>query len=251
MKRERNKRRRLKLIICYDGTDFVGWQRQKNGRTVQETLQQAFHQLLGQRVQIIGAGRTDSGVHAVGQGAHVDIRSRMPIRTIHRALNALLPADIVVRSVKGVPAGFHARYSVRSKWYRYSIWNHPIRPLLERHGVLHIPMPLRVSAMQRASRLLQGRHDFRALRSTGGSASTTVRTLRTLRVQREGALLWIDAKADGFLYHMVRRIVGLLMEVGRGKVAPKEIPLLLKGKSHCVPPTAPAKGLCLMEVKYG
>ena len=238
-------------MIAYDGTRFVGWQRQKNGRSVQETLEQTFRQLLREKVQVTGAGRTDSGVHAEGQVAHADIRSPIPTQILHRALNALLPEDLLVRSVQVVPNRFHARYSARSKWYRYTLWNHPLRPLLERDRVHHVPTPLNLRAMKRATRLLQGRHDFRSFGSKGGTVSTTVRHLRELSIRKEGARILIDARADGFLYHMFRRICGLLLGVGKGRVAPKEIPLLLRGESRWIPPTAPAKGLCLMEVRYG
>jgi len=236
--------------LAYDGTDFVGWQRQKNGRTVQEVLERTFRKILQEDVHVTGAGRTDSGVHAKGQVAHLAIRSSMPIPVLQQALNAILPPDILVRSIRVVPAGFHARYSVKSKWYRYQIWNSPLRPLFERPWVFHFPKRLNVARMKRAAKLLQGRHDFRPFRSTGSVNGSTSRSLKSLTLQKKGPLIWIDAKADGFLYHMVRRIVGLLLEVGKGSVPLQEIPSLLKGKSALVPPTAPARGLCLMEVHY-
>ena len=238
-------------MIAYDGTRFVGWQRQKNGRSVQQTLEQAFHQLLGKKLQVSGAGRTDSGVHAEGQVAHADIRSPMPLQIIQRGLNALLPEEVLVYSVQAVPARFHARYSARSKWYRYTLWNHPLRPLSERDRVHHVPTPLNIRAMKRAARLLEGRHDFHAFGSAGSTVSSTVRHLTKLSVRKDGEKILIDAHADGFLYHMLRRICGFLLEVGKGRVSSKEIPQLLKGKSRWIPPTAPAKGLCLMEVRYG
>ena len=238
-------------MIAYDGTRFVGWQRQKNGRSVQETLEQTFRHLLREKVQVTGAGRTDSGVHAEGQVVHADIRSPMPVQIIHRALNALLPEDLLVRSVQVVPNRFHARYSARSKWYRYTLWNHPLRPISDRNRMHHVPAYLNLRAMKRAARLLQGRHDFRSFGSAGGTVSSTVRHLTKFGIRKDGERILIDARADGFLYHMFRRICGLLLEVGKGKVTPKEIPLLLKGKSRWIPPTAPAKGLCLMEVRYG
>lgn len=225
--------RRLRLVVAYDGTDFVGWQRQKRGRTVQKTLEQALREILGRRVPVTGAGRTDSGVHAQGQAAHIEVASRMPPAELQRALNALLPADVSVRSVRPVGRRFHARYSAKSKWYRYTIWNDPVRPALERRQVAYISSPLDLRAMQRAAGLLRRARDFRAF----GSRGSPIRRLKQLRIRKEGSRIFIDVRADGFLYHMVRRIAGFLIEAGRGRVTP-------------IPPTAPAKGLCLMEVRY-
>ncbi|MBI3615211.1 MAG: tRNA pseudouridine(38-40) synthase TruA [Candidatus Omnitrophica bacterium] len=227
----------LKLILAYEGTRFAGWQRQKAKRTVQATLEYVFQKILNERVGVVGAGRTDSGVHAQGQVAHVKIDSPLPAKIIHRALNALLPEDIVVHSVRLAADGFHARYGAISKWYRYTIWNQPDRPLFDRATVLHIRQPLDLRAMQRAARALRGRRDFKAFHSSGRPVASTRRTLHSLTVRSNRGVIWIDAKADGFLYHMVRRITGLLIETG-------------KGKTSLIPPTAPAKGLCLMKVRY-
>ena len=187
---------------------------------------------------MIGAGRTDSGVHACGQIAHATIAGARTCSCpqLHRALNAVLPEEIVFRSIRWAPRTFHARYCAVSKWYRYTLWNHPVRPLFERARVLHVPAPLDLAAMRRAARGLIGRRDFRAFHSSGRPVGSTVRHLRRLTISKQGPRLHIDAEADGFLYHMVRRIVGLLLEVGKGKEPPR------------IPPTAPAKGLCLMKV---
>ena len=152
-------------------------------------------------------------------------------------MNALLPEDIVIRSIQSAPAGFHAQYSAKAKTYRYTIWNRPIRPLFNRSQVLHIPQPLDTKAMRKAARLLEGRRDFRAFQSSGRPARSTVRTLHSLRVRTNQGIITIEAEADGFLYHMVRRIAGLLIDIG-------------KGKTPLIPPTAPAKGLCLIKVQY-
>ena len=231
-------KRLLRLTIAYEGTGFAGWQRQKNARTVQAVLEQAFRQILQEKTGIVGAGRTDAGVHAQGQVAHAAIRSRMPLSKLHRALNAVLPEDVLVRSLRPAPQGFHARYRAKSKWYRYTIWNDPIRPLIERRRALHVPARLDLGAMRRGARRLLGRRDFRAFHSSGRSVASTVRTLKRLSVWKEGKFLFIDAEADGFLYHMVRRIAGLLLEAGKGKPPPP------------IPPSAPARGLCLMQVHY-
>ena len=226
------------MTLAYDGSRFAGWQRQKNRRTVQAVLEEALHKLSGSRVRVTGAGRTDSGVHAQGQVAHAAIRSTLPLKTLHRALNALLPEDIVIRSIQSAPAGFHSQYQAKAKTYRYTIWNRPTRPLFNRSQVLHIPQPLDVKAMRKAARLLEGRRDFRAFCSSGRPVRSTVRTLHSLKVRTKQGTITIEAEADGFLYHMVRRIAGLLIEIGKGKGAPH------------IPPTAPAKGLCLMKVRY-
>lgn len=242
--------RLLKLVIAYDGTHFVGWQRQKNARTVQETAEKAFRQILGARVSLVGAGRTDSGVHAEGQVAHVKIRSTLSPRILHRALNAILPEDVLIRSVEIAPRGFHARYSAKSKRYHYRIWNQPLRPLFDRTRLLHIPSALNIPRMKRVARSLQGRHDFRAFHSSGRPIASTIRTLRSLTIKTRQGVISIEAEADGFLYHMVRRIVGLLIEVGKGKIPPSSVCSLLNGTHRLIAPTAPAKGLSLLHVRY-
>ncbi len=227
----------LKLVISYEGTHFVGWQTQKNGRTVQETLEQALRQLTGKPVPVTGAGRTDSGVHAEGQVAHAKVASRLSLPEIQKALNAILPHDILVRSVEIAPARFHARYSAKSKWYRYQIWNDPVRPLSGRERMVHLAERLDLGLMRRAARPLIGRRDFKKFASSGGSVRTTVRTL-SLKITRKGPLVTLDFRANGFLYHMARRIAGFLIEIGKGKPAP------------AIPPTAAARGLCLISVQY-
>lgn len=235
--------RTLRLRVVYDGTRFAGWQTQNGVRTVQSTLEQALRQILQERVRVVGAGRTDSGVHAEGQVAHVTIRSPMPLPRLQRALNAVLPEDLAVRSVQRAPAGFHARYGAAGKWYRYTIWNNPIRPVFERDHLLHIPGALDLKAMRRAARRLRGRHDFRSFHSTGRPVASTVRTLHRLSILRCGKRIEIHAEADGFLYHMVRRMVGRLLQVGKGSVRPAHA-------FDTAAPTAPARGLCLMRVRY-
>ena len=240
----------LKLTLSYDGTQFAGWQRQKNHRTVQQTVEEALGQITGQKVTVLGAGRTDSGVHAKGQVAHAVVSAKLSPKIILKALNAVLPSDLIVQSVRPVPHNFHARYDAVSKRYRYTIWNRPERPLFERAYLHHVRYPLDVQAMRRAARLLQGRRDFKIFHSSGRHVSSTVRNLKKLSIKTEKGIIQIDAEADGFLYHMVRRITGLLIDVGKGTLAPSSIPAILQRRRKATPPTAPAKGLCLMRVRY-
>ncbi len=242
--------RKLKLEVAYDGSRFSGWQRQSSARSVQETLEEALKKLTGKRTRVIGAGRTDSGVHAQQQVAHVTLSEKLPPRILLRALNAILPEDVAVLSVKKAPLDFHAIASAKKKHYRYTIWNKPIRPVFDRDNLLHVPGKLNLTAMRKTAQLLKGKHDFRAFHSSGRPISSTVRTLSTLTVRSKNGLIRIDAQADGFLYHMVRRIVGLLLETGRGKLPASSARDLLKGNSRFIAPTAPAKGLCLIKVFY-
>ena len=242
--------RTIVLTLAYEGTNFLGWQRQKNARTVQAVLEDALQQILGKPVKVTGAGRTDSGVHAEAQVAHAAIRSAMPLKTLHRALNAVLPEDLLVLSLKTAPSNFHARYSATRKRYRYVIWNRPHRPLFDRTRLTYVSTPLDLKKMRQAARLLRGRHDFKAFHSAGRPARSTRRTLSSLTLRAQNGMLVIEAEADGFLYHMVRRIAGLLLEVGKGQWEPEVVRDLLAGKNSVIPPTAPAKGLCLAKIWY-
>ena len=200
---------------------------------------------------LIGAGRTDAGVHAEGQVAHVRVNHPMPTRTLLRALNATLPEDVVVRSIRIAPATFHAQYTAAAKRYRYTLWNKPTRPMAHRERMLHVSAPLDLKAMRRAARLLKGRHNFRAFYTDGRLAEDTLRTLRSLTIRSEkNGVIQITAEADGFLYHMVRRIAGLLLDIGKGKHPPTIVRKILRGRGSAIAHTAPAKGLCLMEVIY-
>lgn len=228
----------LRFLIAYDGTRYGGWQRQRNAPTVQAKLETALRRLTGRRVVVIGAGRTDAGVHAWGQVAHATVVTRLPPRVLRQALNALLPPDILVRRVTQAPSTFHAQFQAARKWYRYRIATGPVRPLFDRPYVHYVPQPLDLAAMQRAARRWRGRHDFRAFHSAGRTVADTRRTISTLRLAQRGRELRVDIEADGFLYHMVRRMVGALLLVGQGKPLP------------AIAPTAPARGLCLMRVTY-
>jgi tRNA pseudouridine38-40 synthase len=240
--------RRLLAIIEYDGTDFEGFQIQKRRRTVQGELEKALRQITGEKIRVTGAGRTDTGVHAAGLGAHFDTTWGRPLPVLQRALNAVLPTDIALRQLAETPANFSARFSARSRAYRYTILNQAVRsPLAERYALL-IPQPLDADAMDTAARYLIGQHDFGAF-GTPPQGDNTVREMYAAQVQREGARLLIDLKANAFLYRMVRRIVGTLLWVGLGKLSPVEFRLVLEKKRRAGE-SVPPHGLCLMAVEY-
>ena len=248
--RNSSSERTLKLTLAYDGSRFSGWQRQPNSRSIQQLLEEALHQLFRKKITVVGAGRTDSGVHAEGQTAHAAVPNGLSTRTIHRALNAILPEDLAVLSVRRAEKDFHAIGSAKWKHYRYTIWNRPVRPVLERQRLLHVPLTLDLAAMRRAARALQGRHDFRNFHSSGREVPSTIRTLKRLSLKEKNGRIEIDAVADGFLYHMVRRMVGTLINVGSGKHPPEIAQQLLRKRGTVIAPTAPAKGLCLIRVYY-
>jgi tRNA pseudouridine38-40 synthase len=239
---------RLLAVLEYDGTDFVGFQVQKRGRTVQGELERAVRQVTGEKVRIAGGGRTDSGVHALAQGAHFDTGWNRPVATLQRALNAVLPRDIAVRSLAVVDKDFSARYSAKSRAYRYTILNQPVRsPLLERYALL-VPETLDADAMNTAAQFLIGTHDFGAF-GTPPHGENTVRDMYQSRVRRNGKTIWVDLEANAFLYRMVRRIVGTLLQVGQGRMTIEEFQEVL-ARERRAGQSAPPHGLCLVAVKY-
>lgn len=243
--------RTLKLTLCYDGTRFVGWQRQAAGESVQGTLEGVLARFEGAPVTVHGAGRTDAGVHALQQVASARVTFPLDAATLTRALNAQLPDDIRVVSVEDVAADFHARFSARSKTYRYQIRNTPTASPFERYWVWHVPEPLDVPAMNEAAAALVGTHDFAAFRSVGTDVSSTVRTVSESGWRDSDGLLTYVVCGDGFLRHMVRALVGTLVEVGRGWRAPGDIGALLRGGTRAqAGPTAPPHGLTLARVDY-
>lgn len=247
----------IKCTLQYDGTAYRGFQRQPDQQpTIQAVLEEAIASLTGEPTRVVAAGRTDSGVHAHGQVIHFRTRSRIPVDRWAAALNSRLPDDIVVIRAEQAPPHFHARFDAISKTYRYTIWNAPFpSPFLKRYA-WWLRKPLDAAAMQEAARLLEGRHDFSAFRAAGGSARTSVRTLSQLRVEvveafPEGRIIHFWAQADGFLYHMVRNLVGTLVLVGLGEQEPGWVASVLAGKDrNAAGPTAPAHGLTLWEVRY-
>lgn len=245
--------RTIKLTIEYDGTDFVGWQRQPNGRSVQEVLEAALASLLEEPVAITGSGRTDSGVHANGQVASLRTQRDLPLIAFRRGLNGILPPDVAIVAAEEAPEGFDARRSASGKRYVYRISNRRERSPLRRRTHWEVFPALDVEAMRRAAALLVGRHDFSAFRASNCHARTTVRKIRRLEVVRlqEDELL-IVAEATAFLKQMVRTIVGTLVEVGLGKREPHSIAAVLESRDRRqAGRTAPPQGLALDEVFYG
>jgi tRNA pseudouridine38-40 synthase len=244
--------RNIKLTLAYDGTDFNGWQTQPGYRTVQETLEAALAALTGEaRVRVNASGRTDAGVHALGQVVNFYSATRHPPDVLVRALNAHLPADVVVRDAADVPQAFDANRDARRKLYRYVIHDGPVPGLFLRRYYCQSRHPLDATAMARAAAALRGRHDFRSFETEWPNRLSSVRTVTHLAVSRAGDWIWLDVEADGFLYNMVRAIAGTLMNVGRGYWPESYVAeALAAGDRKLAGPTAPAQGLFLVRVTY-
>jgi tRNA pseudouridine38-40 synthase len=244
--------RNIKLTLAYDGTDFHGWQRQPGLRTVQGVLEDALTQLTGARPATNASGRTDAGVHALGQVVNFLTVSHHSPATFVRALNAILPHDVRVFSAEERPQAFHATLDAKSKTYRYEIDNGEIVDVFQLRYRWHVRQALDTAAMARAGRFLVGRHDFHSFETEWPNRTSSVRTIFRLTVERSGSLVAIEVEADGFLYNMVRSIAGTLMLVGAGKRAEAWVGEVLAGENRVLAgPTAPAKGLFLMKVDYG
>ncbi len=239
----------FKIVLCYDGTDFCGWQRQPDERTVQGTLEEALFTITRKKITVNCAGRTDAGVHAFGQVADFKINLRLKNKDLVRALNALLPDDIRVLNLRRAAPAFHARKMAKSKVYQYRILNaRNMSPFLQRY-VLYWPWPLNLALMKRAARLFARKADFSAFSSN--RLLHPVREVLRSGVHRRGNEIIFTIEAKGFLRYMVRTIVGTLLEVGRGRISPDEIEKLFRNKKRSLAsPTAPAKGLALIKVKY-
>ncbi|HET7909853.1 MAG TPA: tRNA pseudouridine(38-40) synthase TruA [Nitrospira sp.] len=241
----------VKLILEYDGSRYAGWQRQPDQPTVQEAVETAVFQLTQEIVSVTGAGRTDSGVHALGQVASFRIERQWTPREWLRGLNARLPADIAVRSAAIVSDDFHARYRASGKLYEYRILNRPERPALDRGYLWHIHKPLNEAAMREAATHLLGSHDFSSFEGSLTDNEDPTCHLRQLSLDRRGDVVAIQAYADRFLKHMVRAIVGTLVEVGHGKRTPDALATILAAKNRTAAGrTAPAHGLFLVRVDY-
>jgi tRNA pseudouridine38-40 synthase len=246
------KPRHFKLTIAYDGTNYGGWQLQPNAVTIQGLLEAALKKIAGKRVVVHGSGRTDAGVHARAQVANCSLNTNHRSRILRAALNANLPQDIRVLRVQEVDAQFHARFSARGKEYRYQIDCGPVADPFQRDYAWHHPKALNVTAMRRAAKLLLGRHDFSALSANPmRPVETPVRTISKLLVTKRGNIVTIAVAADGFLYKMVRSIVGALVKAGEGRLTIEELHELIKAKKRRARiETAPAKGLFLWRVSY-
>jgi tRNA pseudouridine38-40 synthase len=238
-----------RLVLGYDGSDFRGWQRQPDGRTVQGVLEDAVFKVTRKRTVVHGAGRTDAGVHALGQVAGFRGAFKLTDEVLFRALNAVLPADVRVFSLEEAPPGFHARRSARSKLYRYRIIHAPQASPLDRRYVLHWPYPLKLGAMREAARLFVRTADFTAFSSNRDRSP--VRTVTRSELRRSGDEIVYTVEAQGFLRYMVRTIVGTLLEVGRGRIRPADIEEIFGTRDRSLAgPTAPARGLTLVRVDY-
>ncbi len=243
---------RFKIIIEYDGSDFAGWQRQKNGPSVQQAVEEAISRFCGETVAVFAAGRTDAGVHALGQVAHFNIGRETSPKTVRDAINFYLrPAPVVVLNAEIVPEDFHARFSARERSYLYRITNRRAPPALQRGRTWWIATPLDETLMAKAARCLIGRHDFTSFRASVCQAASPIKTIDSLDVSREGDEIRIEVRARSFLHHQVRNIVGTLMLVGEGKWTDTTVRKALEARDRrSAGPTAPAEGLYLVEVKY-
>ena len=240
----------IKLVIEYDGTNYDGWQQQKSGKTIHQTLNKAIVKVVNEEITLLGAGRTDAGTHAMGQVANFETQSNIPLFNLAQAINYYLPKDIVVKSAKKVPEKFHSRYSAKSKVYRYTILNSKTRSAIGRNYCHYYATDLDIEKMQKASKALIGKHDFSTFKSKSEVISS-VRTIKKLEIRKKGEYLFFTIEADGFLYKMVRAIVGTLLEVGRGKMTIGKFKETVKsGIRSKAGNTVPAHGLCLLRVKY-
>jgi len=245
----------FKLTLAYDGTNFCGWQAQPERRTVQGELESAWQEITGERVRVTATSRTDSGVHALGQVVGVQTESLLPASELFGGVNAKLPDDIVLLSLEEASSDFHATHDARQKRYRYQIHNDRCRPLFDRSRVWHVPQPLDVSAMHRAGQALTGTHDFASFQSAGSERESTVRTIFAVDVTRGvGELVpqvLIEVEGDGFLYNMVRIVVGTLVEVGTGRRDENSLSTVLAScDRRFAGKTAPPQGLILLRVEF-
>ncbi len=244
--------RNIKIVIEYDGTDYHGWQCQADIPTVQKTIEDAIHQITKEKVKITGSGRTDSGVHAMGQVANFLTETHMDPETLKKALNSTLPRDISIIKTQEVPNYFHAQFNSLSKVYEYRIFNKPYPPALQRNKVWHVSEKLDSEKMKKSAAYLEGTHDFSVFATADITVKSTVRTVKqvSIRKTREGLIL-IEIEANGFLKRMVRMITGTLVETGKGKLAPEEFgQILAKGQKTKNVFTAPPQGLFLKKVLY-
>jgi len=243
--------RNILLKIEYEGTGYSGWQYQKNARSIQETIEAALKRITSRRARLISCGRTDAGVHALGHIANFKTDSDIELFKLQRALNSVLPKDIAIKETREVPLEFHSRFAAKSKTYRYTIINGRAPSAISRNFTVHIPYKLNLPLMKKEAKVLSGKHDFKSFQAAGHDERSSVRTVKKLIIKKSGGKIIIDVEADGFLYNMVRNIAGTLIDIGRGKIPAGSMARILKAKNRKLAgQTAPAKGLCLMEVKY-
>lgn len=243
--------RNIKLILEYDGAEFSGFQKQPGRRTIQSELEKALKRIFKKSLKISAAsGRTDAGVHAKGQVVNFKVNSKIPIANIHRALNTYLPPDLSVEFAENVPASFSARFSAKTKVYEYLIWNRRHRSSLKRFTSYHYPHPLYVGAMKKAAKFIIGKHNFRSFQAKADGRDS-IRTIKQFGIIQRDYEIRFLVEGDGFLYNMVRNLVGTLLMVGTGKLSVKQFEEILKAKDRRhIGPTVPAHGLTLLTVKY-
>ncbi len=245
--------RRLKITVAYDGTGFAGWQSQSHRNTIQDHVERAFERIGGKPVRVHGAGRTDAGLHALAQCAHVDLPDdRLSSARWTEALNALLPPSIRVLRCRYVSNDFHARLSAKGKLYRYRIWSAPVLPPFEYRRAWHVTRPLDLDVLRRAAKCFVGTHDFAGFAANRGrQEKTTIRTIYSVRVRQRGCCVTVDFDGDGFLYKMVRLIVGSLVQCALGKTRIEDLTGRLdSGARTSARFAAPAEGLFLIRVRY-
>jgi len=249
---EEVKKRNVKMVVEYDGTDYAGWQTQKNGLAVQQVIEEKLSILVVKRMKIVGSGRTDSGVHAMGQVFSVKARFTMDDERLLFAMNSLLPKDISIVSVETVDDDFHALRDSKWKRYRYFVYNSRTRSALNRKTTWFVPVGLNIKEMEKASKVLEGHHDFKSFQGRNSSVKTTDRNIISISIiKRDDGMIVFDVIGEGFLRNMVRIIVGTLIEVGRGEMKADEMKKILEAKTRkSAGPTAPSHGLFLVEVGY-
>jgi len=243
--------RNIKLVLRYDGTDYAGWQFQKNAVSIQEVVQKTLKNIVGERVTVTGSGRTDAGVHAEEFVANFKTRSKIACQNIKNALNGILPKDVVVSACSRVHLGFNAQYSAKKKLYRYTVSTAEVMDPLLRRAVFHYAYRLNIGSMRKAAKILAGRHDFKAFENKPERERDTVRNIYRLDIEKKRSLVYIYIEANGFLRNMVRNIAGTLLEIGRGRLPPDSVKrMLARGERKYCGFTAPAHGLCLVRVTY-
>lgn len=242
--------RNLKLTIQYDGTKYCGWQKQPNSSGIQGTIEYAIYEITREKVNIIGSGRTDAGVHALGQVANFKTNSNIPAARIPDALNAKLPKDISIIDCQEVSDDFHSRYSATGKIYRYLIYNKPYRSPLYKDISYHVRYDLDIEEMRVEAKSLLGTHEFKGFMSSGSSVKDTVRTIHNISIEESGDLIALEVEGNGFLYNMVRIIVGTLVDIGRGRIDKPLEEIIASQDRGEAGHTAPAHGLFLKKVHY-
>ncbi len=243
--------RNIKLTIEYDGKDFNGWQKQPNKLNIQGEIERAIENVTGEKVELIASGRTDAGVHALGQVANFKTNSKMAIEKIPIAINSQVKKSIRIKNAEEVDENFHSRFNCKRKTYRYVIDNSKYGTAIYRNISYHMPIKLNVEEMKKAIKYFEGKHDFKAFKSSGTSSKSSVRTIYSAQILVEGDNIGIDLTGNGFLYNMVRIIAGTLVDVGLGKIKAEDIPKIIEGKDRTkAGKTLPPQGLMLIRVDY-